>query len=111
MKAMSTETIEKHLEDLKKKRPKWMYERQIIELEAWLEYQKGCEERDKKELLNCLKCNNYQVNSIYVPFESEADDECKIDHEKFAEYFPGETQDLECDGFKPFEHRKIEEKK
>ena len=47
MKAMSIKDIENKIAKLKKKNRHRMYESQIIELEAWLKYQKGCEEREK----------------------------------------------------------------
>lgn len=48
LQAMSLETLEKIVEELEKKRPKWMYKRPLIEYKAWLEYYKATKSQKLK---------------------------------------------------------------
>lgn len=67
---MSIKDIENKIAELKKKENQWMYERQIFELEAWLKYQKGCEERDKKAMKECSNCGNKALFIWWEPCKS-----------------------------------------
>ncbi len=68
MKILTVEDVEAIVKDLRTKRPKWMYKRQLIEYEAWLEYYKSKEEREEEK--KCSNCSNKALFIWWKPCSS-----------------------------------------